>query len=285
MRELWFSPVGLMNDFGEVARGKDIIWMEADQGSGRLWSVFEPIWKADPHLWDSISSEFSHRVIYDREETFISCWSKFDSGSLEDGRELYDDLSMWRSYGANGNGVALVFDPKVLFSHSFQRNGVTSTRVHYQSENEFVERCSRAFSNFTLAVLALSSEERELYQDTIVGCFAELCFFLSATHKHTGFQFENEWRFVWNRKPWSPESMTTQLRATISSNGLFQRLVMPFGMPERNDAEPFLEDALLEVMVGPCERSELKARGVLQLLSDHGFHNTHVSNSPIPFRG
>lgn len=284
-REIWLSPVSSMNDVDEVASGKSLIWREAEAHVGRLWPTFEPIWTNDEELWAQISREFNDRIVHDRDETFVSCWSAFSNECFPDGRHKFDELSMWRAYGASGNGVALIFDPAVLFRHSHLGSGIISTRVHYQTEEQFVEKARICFADFALTVVSLSPIERATYNDLIVGSFAELCFFLSATHKHPAFELENEWRFIWNRKPWSSQVLVNQLRATLSRDGLYERLVMPFGDQIVGDEDEVkLRDALIAVMVGPCSQSDLKARGVKQLLADSDFDNTEVLISPIPFR-
>jgi len=135
-------------------------------------------------------------------------------------------------------------------------------------------------------VAGLSDDERELYETEIVGTFAEICFVLSVTHKHTAFKDEREWRFIWNKKQWSPPEISDSVVAKRTAAGLLERLVLPVGEnpSSQHDDQVRLDEALKQVMIGPCEHRYLKARGVHQLLRDNGLLNTTTRYSEIPFR-
>lgn len=285
-REIWFSPVPLMNDIAEVNHGKELIIREANP-DGRLWSSFEPLMNRYADLWNKISDEFTHRIGHDRHETFVSCWTNIQAPYKDETHDQmrYDDLTMWRAYGASGNGAAIVLDPQFLLQHRLLSSDVLLAKVQYESDAEFLDRSEKYLSSFVLKTLATDEDDLAAFEDQVVGAFAELCFYLAVTHKHHSFASEKEWRLIWNRKPWSTDQAIRSVKSKVASGGLYERFCLQFGnIQDAEVGDVFLEHALKSIMIGPCEHSELKTQAVSSLLYNNGFHEATVEQSVIPFR-
>lgn len=284
-KEIWLSPVSCMNDTAEVQYGKELIHYEANE-NGQLLSCFEAIGENHPALWKEISNEFYGRIDHDLAETFVSCFSQFpEPWKDKDDRLTFDCLTMWRAYGASGNGVALGLNPEIILRNPLLLSSVMLAKVKYETDVEFVARAKRYFSHFSNVVLAMNDSDLNKNEALIVGAFTELSFYLAVTHKHPSFRDEQEIRLTWNRKPWNPHYSDSFVRSELAQDGLFERFCMPFRDNGAEDENTFdLSKALQFVLVGPCENSKLKKRAVETLLNNYGFEGTVVQESDIPFR-
>jgi len=115
--ELWFSNPLFMNDHEEmlfgIREGMRIL-QEASAGSpfADLAGGVDNFDKIRQQ-YNALVGVFDQRVSFD---IYVFCLSEYDIKNEPDGR-----LSMWRGYGANGNGVALVFNT----SFCYPNRGVT----------------------------------------------------------------------------------------------------------------------------------------------------------------
>jgi hypothetical protein len=128
--ELWFSNPLFMNDlqemrwgvqkgqsvFVDVANEPDII---ATVGSDARMSFIN-------HAFLSYFRNFDLKYAFD---VYVFCLSEHDPVKHPDGL-----LSMWRGYGANGHGAALVFNTS--FITVAQDSPLLIAKVHYATEAE-----------------------------------------------------------------------------------------------------------------------------------------------------
>ena len=104
--EIWFSNPLFMNDLQELRFGileganafRRHKGIESASGSQERYQVL-------CHAFEHYFDEFSNKHAID---TYVFCLAEHDPGN-SDGL-----LSMWRGYGGNGSGVALVFDTNQL---------------------------------------------------------------------------------------------------------------------------------------------------------------------------
>lgn len=100
--ELWFSNPLFMNDAEELRFGM----LEGFQAFHRNEAIrtacgSDERYKVLAEAFSSFYTRFEREHAFD---TYVLCLSEHDPGNT-DGR-----LSMWRGYGSNGNGAAIVFD-------------------------------------------------------------------------------------------------------------------------------------------------------------------------------
>ncbi len=128
--EVWFSNPLLMNDYQEVRFGLS----EATRIVGVLKddaTILQALnWKENVEkvlgAFSNALQGFDINYLFD---VYVFCLSEYDFKDQLDGK-----LSMWRGYGANGQGAALVFNTSFLtiVPHSPLFFG----RVRYGSANE-----------------------------------------------------------------------------------------------------------------------------------------------------
>jgi len=270
-KEFWFNPISLMSDISEIVAGKELIVAAAEHGQPAAKAMFAmQQWVED--FWERAKADFEARLAHDREHTFIACWSECDLG-----RNTHDDLSMWRGYGDDGDGYALVVKSDALLSINRPRS-IVVLPVEYQSEAEFKARAANYIKTFAINFLHLSDLEREQCADVAVRAFSDLCFYLAVSHKHVGFAVEKEWRLIWQRDPGNE----TEVDSLVATRLGFERLCWPLtGFGEHNQ---YLRlDSIKQVMVGPCNTAAERERAVRTLFRGAGCA-PDVAHSRIPYR-
>lgn len=276
--ELWFSPPTLMNDINEIIAGKQMIIQNADYARP-LGSAMRVLEQNAPTFWALVRQDFEERFVTDLEHTFISCWSECRPTSRS-----HDQLTMWRGYAGEGNGVAVVADVSFFAGGEFD---IIACPVFYETPEAFAARADKAVRAFLVQYMNIDREDRAKFEWLAVAAFSDLIFYLSVSHKHEAFAAEAEWRFVWRRRPYFQGDFDRFVKAKVSPRGLFERFCLPIDGSIRTNAGWLdMRDMITEVMVGPCEDQDAQVNGVRRLLEDAGFdgETTAVTRSQIPFR-
>lgn len=183
--EIWFSNPLFMNDLEEVRFG--IINGASrlkDSDSVRAALETEARHKSFVEGLDHYINNFEQNHLLD---TYVFCLSEHDPDN-------YDGLlSMWRGYGGNGRGAALVFDTSKL--NVVQNSPLVIARVHYGSEAQrflWFDKIEK--------ILAKILTENKIPDDKIylvsAGVFERIKLF-ALFSKHAGFLEEQEWRVVY----------------------------------------------------------------------------------------
>lgn len=137
--ELWFSSASTTNDIAEISRGKSILERMTADGQP-LHAIIKSIQDLEPKFWEPLNLNYRNRHFGDFYHTYISCWSECELSSRS-----HDNLTMWRGYAADGNGVAIVVDATQLVTPGNIPSDIVMCPVFYESEAEFVVRARAAF--------------------------------------------------------------------------------------------------------------------------------------------
>lgn len=280
-RELWFSPIAMMNDFAEVTGGKQLLERLSRRG-GPLHPVMEEIKAFDQSLWEKFNAAYQNTASSDLYDTFVSCWSAPDPVTLN-----HDNLTMWRGYASEGNGVAIVIDPVQLSLDEDFRSSIITRPVFYETEKKFAERADKRMRHFLKNLRRLDRDLIKRHEFHVVQAFAELCFNLAITHKHEGFSAEREWRFIWRRHRSDDAYLDSCVKPRNTARGMLEYLCLPLKTnPSLGPSDFDLSKIVVEVMVGPTDDAVLKSQAVRSLLKQNGFDlgATKVTISQIPYR-
>ncbi len=184
-REVWMRNARTMNDFEEIAYGRDIVVKGYKSETGKAFqaalnSIF-------PNFCADFEQLFDQWLPLFLTETFITCFSEHADNEDNLGR-----LSMWRAYGKQ-NGVALVANNSVFMS-STDSLGIYSSPVAYLTqagmEKELAHVTQSILANRNLILAAGAEAIRD--QVFCMFQFAVMCI------KHPGFHEEREWRAIWS---------------------------------------------------------------------------------------
>lgn len=279
--EVWFSPVMGMNDYNEVAAGRELL-VTLSANDGPLSDVFGKIREFDEQLLSEFNTEFQRTAESDLFDTFVSCWSECDPKL-----RTHDNLTMWRGYAVDGNGVAVVIDPIKLGLNEEFTSEIIICPVYYESESEFADRANARFSRFLDDLGKLERDVIDRNRPYVVNAFVELCFHLAITHKHPGFKAEREWRFVWRRHRNGDDSLLELVQSKATPRGMFEYFCLPLEPnPSLGPSTFDVRELITEIMIGPTDDAYLKRRAVERILTQKGFNRetTAITQSLIPYR-
>ncbi len=185
--ELWMSHPLLMNDRDEL---RSVI--DAGRGilsrSERLRQACKNN-KAFTDLVDSFNLARNHYTQFLEKLTFMICFSVHDLAD-NDGK-----LGMWRGYGGNGSGIALVLDTKKIESAANVNSPFYLNPLVYLSNDQRIDRIQSAVEKIATLFENRDLSETDLKWAAVV--FLEWLKMFSLFTKHNGFAEEREWRLVY----------------------------------------------------------------------------------------
>jgi hypothetical protein len=226
---------------------------------------------------ESFESFVDHFQYADYMNLFVFCCSEHAEGE-ENGK-----LSMWRGYGGNGKGAAIVFDTRNLDTAT--PSPFLIIKVRYMSDegrinwikNKILEFCNYAkgkiFSDLEMHTLAFF-----LFQAIKI---------FSITSKHYGFEEENEWRVIYLDDRDDLNLKGQRQNHIITSKGLEPRLIYRFSDIKNSQYQEILAEELIhKIILGPSSEGHFALETFKRVLDRQGFANirNRVVSSSIPFR-
>ena len=144
--EVWLSNPLVMNDLQEVRfginQGNEVVFSHLNDGDfvaacGGVARV-----KLFQNWYSHYNNEFQHDHAFD---LYVLCLSEHDEKENEDGL-----LSMWRGYGGNGTGAAIVLNTAKI--NAGENAPLIIAPVKYGSDKERVQDLLALFRRFTEVV-------------------------------------------------------------------------------------------------------------------------------------
>jgi hypothetical protein len=273
--EVWFSNPLFMNDLEEVRFGF-IHGIRALKECSAIKDALKTAARFTRFL-----GALDHYVnYYEREhllDTYVFCLSE-QAPEDRDGR-----LSMWRGYGGNGKGAALVFDTAKLTY--LETSPMILAPVQYGSSEERYNWCERTAS-FVASVL----DKNHLPDDDVhiaTAAAVERIKLFALFTKHHGFKEENEWRVVYMSDRDSDGRLKPMLHYFNGPRGVEPKLRFKVEPVEGITAPDLSFEKLLHaVLLGPSTSSLLAQRSVARMLELIGKPKLkdRLYASSIPFR-
>lgn len=273
--EVWLSNPLFMNDFEELRFGL-LEGVNIFLTDDRLKTAFQSIERFE---------KFAQNLRYyldkfDQDEvmnTYIFCLSKHDLSNA-DGK-----LSMWRGYGGNGNGAALIFDTsKIDVRHN---SPIRLARVKYGTNTERHEWIKDIVASFVSVVEKEDIEDNQIFLASYA-VFRRLQVFALYT-KHSGFEEEQEWRVVYDKENDTQNIFDKFRHYHIGPRGVEPKLRFRFEPIEGFTSEDFcLEKYLNGIILGPTTSNPLARKSVERMLDLLGFGGLKdvLISSTIPYR-
>lgn len=273
--EIWFSNPLFMNDIEEVRfginTGTDLFLTSAEVESAcdnkerfeALKSALSTCYNffADNHLID----------------TYVFCLSEHD---LDDIDGL---LSMWRGYGGNGNGVAIIFDTAKLSEQ--ERSPLVISKVRYASVEQRTQILRGLITKFCeiLKRSAIPNDKLIVAAHAFFECLKIVAIFT----KDKGFSEEREWRVVYMRERDQGKSFDAMFSYAIGHKGVEPKLKFKIEyMPDLAEPEFSLSKIIDRIILGPSLSSPLAQFAITKMIEALG--RTELKErmicSTIPFR-
>lgn len=273
--ELWFSNPLLMNDlqelrFGVLEGAQKFIGNAAIEEACGSTNRGKVLFEAFSHYLD----EFSNKHAFD---VYALCMARHDADDT-DGL-----LSMWRGYGGNGNGAAIVFDTAKINATS--GSPFVISVVEYASTDKRRELLNAKLAQFADILRAQNIPDDKLYLVAWI-MFERIKLFALFT-KHHGFKEEREWRVVYLKERDTQNKIAPLLHYAVTSRGLEPRLKFPVKPIEGITTDNLTLTKLIDrIILGPTANSPLAISTLFRVLdaTGKGELKEKVVASTIPYR-
>lgn len=275
-RELWFSNPLLMNDRSELTFGLHA-GMALFLGSEEIRAACET-----PHRLELVRGALQHYIgYYDDQhvlDTYVGCFSEH---SVDNSDGL---LSMWRAYGANGNGVAIVFDTsKIPPLDGFP---LILAPVAYLKPAERDVHLRK----YIVAVADIIKGNRipDEYIHLVAHAYFERLKLFSLFTKHHGFKEEQEWRAVYMPERDGSDIFGAMIDYQIGPRGVEPKLKINLDALKTHFGEEFtLNNIINQILIGPTIAGGIQRGSMRKLLVKLGYSDMvdRCVYSDIPFRG
>jgi hypothetical protein len=273
--EVWFSHPLAMNDSEELLFGMQqgasafrgfqplAIACKTPQRYGLLLSAFE---NAFNRFWNAHAFD-----------TYVFCTSEHRRED-NDGR-----LSMWRGYGGNGTGAAIVLDTEKLNVNN--ESPLLIDRVTYAARDARLSWIRSRVALLTSLLEQLEVPDDQLHVPAIA--FLERLKRFSLFTKDRGFDEEKEWRAVYVRERDTQNKLDTMFGYSTGRGGMLPRLKLKIAPLEGSFAKDFsLPDLVHRIILGPSQSGPLALLTVRRMLAQLGRPELaeRVVASNIPYR-
>jgi hypothetical protein len=273
---VWFSNPLFMNDLEEVRfiinNGMQILQQNAE---------IKAAWKTDERyavFQNTFNNYFLQFANEHSVDTYVFCLSEYDETIERDGL-----LSMWRRYGQNGNGAALVFNPSKIIE--VPSSPLVIDKVEYLPRDARINGIIALAHRFAALLSNIEIAEQQIYLTT-AQLFECLKLFALFT-KHSGFHEEREWRIVYLRSRDVNKILDKFFHYWIGPRGLDPKLMFNVGeLAGVTDPSVTLEAMLHKILIGPSVSSPIARLMVQRMLTKCGKGSLcdKVFASDIPYR-
>lgn len=254
--ELWFSNPLYMNDseelrFGILEGAKAFRRCEAIRSACGSTERYELVLNEFEKLLDQFSNEHAFDI-------YVFCLSEHDLKRDTDGL-----LSMWRGYGGNGKGAAIIFDSTKL--NHIDPSPMIISKVNYATQSERIDWLDEKLNQFATLLKNTDIPDAQLYIP-VYAIFERIKIFSIFT-KHRGFIEEKEWRVAYLRERDTAHKIDEMLHYSIGANGIEPKLkfkVQPIEGLTKPDLS--LENIIFQIILGPSISNPLAISSVKRML-------------------
>lgn len=270
--EIWFSNPLYMNDVDELRYGMNLGLHAVRSHTGLREACPPDHYNALLDAFDAYYTAFDGDSAFD---VYVFSCSEHDDEIGDDGL-----LSMWRGYGGDGNGVAIVFDMTELLASGAPLLVHQVQYLSYEASEAWMEQKLQQFAN----ALQRTGGPVTGMKAAAAALFERIKLFALFT-KHRGFHEEREWRMVYLRERDAAGLFTQQLSYAIGSRGIEPRLrftTEALGPPENR---PSLDAMVQRIILGPVLATPLALRSVVRMLELYQpAWKDRVARSSTPYR-
>lgn len=270
--EIWMSHPLQMNDTQELIEGLRVArhaFLECRNLKNALAEKWWPYFEA----YKKIESDFLTTHAYD---TYIFCFTEHDANDTDGA------LSMWRGYGGDGSGIAIVVNTGLLVEPT-QPTPFVFSKIAYRSA---IERKAVLDEAAEIAAKWVTGSAGKLVGAENLGrSFFRIALLAALFTKHNGFGEEREWRLVYlaeddtNGRRYhyhlGPRGPEPKLKVKIASDSLLSQ------------AELSLDKIVDRILLGPTAASSLSQFAVRRMLREYDASRPleqRVIASSTPFR-
>lgn len=273
--QIWFSNPLLMNDLEELRWGMGTS-LDRCRRHTALANVFGSSQRGEAFrsLLERVFDGFAREGAFD---IYIACFAQHQP-SDRDGL-----LSMWRGYGANGNGACIVFDTGKL--NEVPESPLIIAKVEYADRDTRIRWIDQIIDAFCKLV-AQGQWGDEDWKLAAWVLFERLLVFSLYT-KHHGFHEEQEWRLTYLKHRDSNGLLTDMLGYHIGQRGVEPKLKFKIGpLKGATDTSVSIDALVHSIILGPTASADIHRLSVMRMLNNIGREALipKLVASSIPFR-
>lgn len=193
--------------------------------------------------------------------TYILCLSEHEA-SNNDGR-----LSMWRGYGSNGNGAAIVFDSSRINYN--EASPLIVAPVTYANTSQRRAWLDSKLGEVAKAIQASTASDEQL-PHLATELFERIRIFALFT-KHDGFKEEQEWRVAYMPDRDTSGRLHHQYHYAVGTHGVEPKLRFKLEHIEGVTTDDFSFARIVDrILLGPSISSDLTVTTVRRMLEQRG---------------
>jgi len=273
--EIWLSNPLFMNDLEEVRfgvfQGNNLVMESEEITKSCNTAERAQLFRSNFTFY---FNQFANERVLD---TYIFCCSEHEVND-NDGQ-----LSMWRGYGANGNGAAIVFDASQM--NVVKSSPLIISQVSYDTTEARMAWLNSLLSTFAWILSASNIPNERLYIAS--HCLFERIKLFALFTKHHGFKEEREWRVVYLPERDIEKTLEPMFHYSIGPRGIEPKLkfkVLPIKGLTADDLS--LAKIIERIILGPTTSSPIATATVLRMFDviNQPDLKTKLRGSSIPFR-
>jgi Protein of unknown function (DUF2971) len=254
--ELWFSNPLYMNDFEELRFGMQEGLSAFRENIGEMAKACRSA-ESGTKLVRTIEDLFRDFELVHSFDIYVTCFSAHDHND-NDGL-----LSMWRGYGGNGSGAAIVMDSAKL--NLSETSPLIIAEVQYHSREVRRTMIKAKIDQFAQLVRDVDPEESQFRIAATL--LLERLKLLALTTKHHGFSEEKEWRIVYSKQRDLGHSLEPMLSYAIGPGGIEPNLKFKIGYIENVTAQDLsLAKVVERIILGPTISGPMSLLTVRRML-------------------
>lgn len=275
INEIWLSNPLYMNDIEEVRfgiqQGVQLFFhneaiREACGTKERYTKLYD--------VFNIISNVFLNEHVLD---VYLFCLSEHQVNN-NDGL-----LSMWRGYGGNGNGAALVIDTNKL-TH-IASSPLVIVRVDYSSTETRIQWINNKLNQFAILFKKINVPDEHFFS-AAVRLFNRIKLYALLT-KHSGFSEEKEWRIIYLKERDVEKRFESMFDYAVGNRGLEPKLKLKIDPNAvQNYGNGYSTDVIDKIILGPSFSHPLAKGTMHRMLEKVGKPELkdRVVASTIPYR-
>lgn len=271
-KTIWLRNAALMNDFSEVQHGGACLRHSLESSLGmRLQAVLDSVY---PQLLTEVLEWLKEADFSAKHHTYLT------SVSAHKADDKMGRLSMWRAYGGQTAGVALIFNTDGFQSEDDQLSAYSSP-VLYGGLDIFYNEFEKIVSNIENNLQLMASIPRTNVKAIILNAFH----YSILSTKHVAFEEEQEWRVIHSPLTNSSEFIRPSIECINGVPQIVYRFPLEnqlgLSMPELD-----ISNLLHRVIIGPCSHPVEVAWAFQEILRELKIPDpeSRISLAEIPLR-
>lgn len=273
-REIWFSNPLYMNDLEEMRFGMlegRKVFYKNDAITNLCGS---------PERYDIITNTFeqyfSQFDVLHAFDVYIFCLTEHEAADTD------GVLSMWRGYGGQGSGAAIVFNTNFMSENTGYPLFIT--KVVYDTRENRMAWLDRKISQFCEPLIKQGIKTEQIH--IVARNLFNLIKLTALKSKHIGFVEEREWRIIYLPDVDRAGILKDQFGYAIGSRGVEPKLKFRIEPnPNSKNATWSISTIVERIILGPSSSSPLAlnaVRRMLEIIERHEFRDRlHASGIPL----